>query len=122
MAYRKVSRTEMVDTTSAHDDNKVASYSAIDQGIYLVFGIIESLLLLRFLFRMTGANPAAGIVNGVYTITNVLMAPFRFVFGNTAVEGSVIEWSVLVAMFFYALLAWILMRLVNITYTADKAS
>ena len=121
MAVTRVTRTETVNTTPETveaTEEKAANYSALDQLVYLFFGIIETLLLLRFIFRMTGANPGAGIVELIYNITNVLMAPFRLVFPTNAVEGAVFEWSILVAMIFYALLAWIIMRLIRILYTA----
>lgn len=102
------------------DAEKVANYSAVDQFIYLVFGIIEILLLIRFTFRLFGANMAAGIAEFVYSITNFLMAPYRFIFPTNQVQGAVFEWSILVAMIFYALFAWIIMRLINIIYTAEN--
>lgn len=130
MAVQRVTQTETIDTTAEPVqpvqpvqavDEKTANYSAFDQLVYLIFGIIEVLLLIRFLFRMTGANAGAGIVAMIYSVTRVLMAPFNFVFPVNAVEGAVFEWSILVAMAFYALLAWIIMKLIRILYTADAA-
>lgn len=112
MAVRRVTTTETV-------DDRTASYSAFDQLIYLIFGVIETLLLIRFLFRATGANPGAGVVDFIYGITDMLMAPFKFIFPSANVAGAVFEWSVLVAMAMYALLAWIIMRLIRIAYTAE---
>lgn len=122
MAVRRVVQTETIDNTPETVevvDDKASTYSAFDQFVYLVFGIIETLLLLRFVFGVTGANRGASIVNMVYSITDILMAPFNFVFPANAVAGSVFEWSVIVAMIFYALLAWIIMKIIRIMYTAD---
>ena len=123
LAVKKVEKTEVIQKSASDgpSEKKAASYSAIDQFIYLIFGIIEIFLLIRFVFRLTGANPAAGIVRFTYSLTNVLMAPFRFIFPTSAVEGAVFEWSILVAIVFYALFAWIIMRLIRIIYTADTA-
>lgn len=118
---RTVRKTEVVTDSNRPVRNDAHTYSAIDQLVYLIFGVIEALLLIRFLFRLTGANPAAGIVSFIYSITNVLMAPFRFIFPTASLEGAVFEWSILVAMVFYALFAWIIMKLIRITYTADSA-
>lgn len=99
----------------------VTSYSMIYQFVYLLFGIIEGMLLIRFLFRLFGANLAAGFVRFVYGVTDVLMVPFDFIFPTVVEEGAVVEGSVLVAMVVYALFAWVVYRLVEIFYTSEWA-
>lgn len=121
MAVRRVIQTETV-VSRPVAPQKVATYSAVDQLIYLIFGILEILLLLRFIFRMFGASTAAPVTRMIYNVTNILMAPFRFIFPTNVVEGAVFEWSVLVAMILYALLAWIIMQLIRILYTADTSN
>lgn len=111
--------------TITEEDNRVdksgrrQAYSVFDQTVFLILGIIEVLLLVRFAFRFTGANPASGIVSFVYSVTDVLMAPFRFIFPTNTVEGATVEWSVIVAIIFYALVAWIIMKIVDITFTGE---
>lgn len=117
---QQVTTTQTVERENTVSVQKAAQYSALDQVVYLIFGLFELLLLIRFFFKLTGANPAAGIVQFVYAFTNVLMAPFRFIFPTSAIEGAQFEWSVLVAIFFYALLAWVIMKLIRIAYTADR--
>ena len=119
----KVKRTEVVteDNNEVDNSGKRYAYSVFDQTIFLALGIIEVLLLVRFFFKFTGANPASGIVSFTYSISDVLMAPFRFIFPTNSVEGAIIEWSVIVAMIFYALVAWIVMKLVDITFTSETA-
>lgn len=117
-----MSETYVVTNQSQTQTEKPSAYAAIDQFVYFIFGLIELLLLIRFIFKLTDANAAAGVVNFIYAITDVMMAPFRFIFPASQTSGSIIEWSVLVAMFFYALFAWIIMRLIRIIYTADKAN
>lgn len=122
MPDRRFERTEIVDDreTPVVEERQAAKYSAVDQAVYLIFGLIELFLFIRFIFRATGANPAAGIVRFVYSLTEALMAPFRLIFPASQAGGSVVEWSVLVAMFFYALLAWIIVRLIRMVYTVDR--
>lgn len=122
MAVKNVKTTTQSVSTSTSSQKKAANYSAIDQFIYLIFGIIEFLLAMRFVFRMLGANPAAGIVSFIYAITNVLMVPFNFIFPPSQVEGAYFEWSVVVAILFYALFAWVIGQLIRILYTADTAN
>jgi hypothetical protein len=74
--------------------------------VYFIFGVIEVILGLRFVLRLLGANPEAGFVQIVYAISTPFMAPFEAVFATQQVEGAVFDWSVLLAMAVYALIAW----------------
>src|SRR6187549_2350300 len=38
----------------------------VQQGIYLIFGIIEGLIAIRFVLRLLGANAAAGFASLIY--------------------------------------------------------
>ncbi len=44
---------------------------------YLVFGIIDALLIIRLVLKLLAANPLAGFSSFVYGITAIFMAPFR---------------------------------------------
>lgn len=81
--------------------------------IYWVLGVIEVLLILRFGLKLFGANPDAAFTEFVYQISAPFMAPFEAVFGVNQVEGAVFEWSVLLAMLVYALIAWGLVTLIE---------
>lgn len=84
--------------------------------VYYILGVIEVVLGLRFVLRMLGANTAAGFVQFVYGLAGVLIAPFTAMFRSTVAGSSRLEWSVLVAMVVYALIAWgivSLMRALN---------
>jgi uncharacterized protein YggT (Ycf19 family) len=59
-----------------------------------------------------GANPSAGFAEFIYGVTAPLVAPFVGLFGNPAYQGSVLELSSIVALIVYALLAWLIGRLV----------
>jgi len=54
----------------------------VEIGIYLVFGILEGLLGIRFVLGLLGANPAAGFAQFIYGITDPLIAPFVGLFGQ----------------------------------------
>jgi hypothetical protein len=81
------------------------------QVVWYITGIIEALLGLRFIMRLIGANPAAGFVDAIYTITQPLVAPFNNIVRNASVEGSVFDWNTLIAMVIYWLAAWAIVRL-----------
>jgi len=81
------------------------------QVVWYVLGIIEVLLAFRFVLKLLGANPAAGFTAFIYGITYALAAPFLTVFRTARVEGSVFEWSTLLAMLVYLIIAWAISKL-----------
>ncbi len=83
----------------------------LQQVIYLLFGIVEGLLGIRFVLGLLGANPGAGFAQLIYSITAPFMAPFVGLFGQPSAEGFVLEWNALVAILVYALLAGLLVKL-----------
>lgn len=76
------------------------------QIVWYVLGIIEVLLAFRFVLRLLGANPDAGFSTFIYWTTYLFANPFLSVFNNTQlVSESVFEWTTLLAMFFYWVVA-----------------
>ena len=81
------------------------------QIVWYIVGILEALLAFRFFLKLLGANPCAGFTDFIYSVTHVFAAPFLNVFRITAVEGSVFEWTSLLAMLVYYLIALGIIRL-----------
>jgi len=81
------------------------------QAIFLLFGILEALLGIRFVLGMFGANPAAGFAQFIYGITAPFLAPFVGLFGQPSFGGMVFEWNALIAIVVYILLAGLLVKL-----------
>lgn len=76
------------------------------QVVWYILGIIEALLAFRFILKLLGANPVAGFTQFIYGITYVFATPFLSVFNNTRViAGSIFEWTTLLAMLVYWLVA-----------------
>lgn len=75
------------------------------QIVWYILGLIEILLAFRFVFKLLAANPNAGFSNFIYGITNVFTAPFTNVFRMTYAEGSVFEWTTLLTMLVYYIVA-----------------
>ncbi len=74
---------------------------------YFVLGVLEVILLLRFLFRLLGAYEGNSFIMFLYGLSHVFVAPFRGIFSNPVLSSkSVFEVSTLIAMLVYALLAW----------------
>ena len=74
----------------------------------------EIVLVLRFVFKLLGANPGSAFVSFLYGISDPLVAPFRGIFQSTILEIGIAEWSSLVAMLTYALLAYLFIRLLRL--------
>ncbi len=89
------------------------------QVVWYIVGILQTLLLFRFVLKLLGANPNAGFTDFIYDITYVFAAPFLNVFRITRVEGSVFEWTTLLAMLVYWLIAIAIIRLFLMTKTVS---
>jgi uncharacterized protein YggT (Ycf19 family) len=86
----------------------------IAQVVYVIFGIISVLLILRVILKALAANAGAGFSRFVYGITGPLVAPFQGIFATPQTRnGSVFEFSSLVAIVVYALIGWALVRLIE---------
>ena len=85
--------------------------SKVSQAIYLIFGIVEALLVLRFVLKLLGANAEAGFASLIYRLTTPLVAPFGGLFGTPQLNGMVVELEALVAIVVYGLVAWGLAKL-----------
>jgi hypothetical protein len=81
------------------------------QVVWYILGLLEALLAFRFALKLMAANPFAGFTRFIYGITAPFAAPFLNVFRVTRVEGSVFEWTTLLAMLVYWLLAWAIIKL-----------
>jgi uncharacterized protein YggT (Ycf19 family) len=86
------------------------------QLIYLVFGVIDGLLLIRLVLKLLGANPHAGFANWIYSVTAVLLGPFRNLLPTIGNEQSLLEMSTVVAILVYALIAWAVARFFAIIF------
>lgn len=75
------------------------------QVVWYLLGLIERLLAFRFILKLLGANTAAGFTYFIYSTTYIFAAPFLSVFKVTQVAGSVFEWTTLLAMFVYWVIA-----------------
>lgn len=81
------------------------------QAVWYVLGVIEALLALRFILKLLAANPSAGFTSFIYTLSYPFVAPFLAVFNTTRVSGSAFEWTTLLAIFIYWLVAMAILKL-----------
>jgi hypothetical protein len=91
------------------------------QIIWYVIGILEALLAFRFVLKLFGANSDAGFTSLVYGVTEPFALPFLNVFRVSRVEGSVFEWTTLLAMLVYWFVAMAIGKLLVMGRTVSTA-
>lgn len=96
--------------------NKKKKIFRINQIVWYILGIIETLLAFRVILKILGANPFSGFTSLIYSITDPLTVPFRGILPSPATGNSVLEWATLIAAVVYVVVAWgivYLLELVN---------
>ncbi len=96
-------------------------YRASQVVSYLLY-LTEGLLLLRFAFRIIGASSAAPFSAFIYRITQPFVALFTPIIRSTRISEAipgVMEWSTLIAMTVFWLIAWAIIRLFSIADTDE---
>ncbi|MDP3794737.1 MAG: YggT family protein [bacterium] len=98
--------------------------------IQFALEVVEVLLAVRLALNAFGANPRASSVTGIpssapplragasftrliFTLTEPLVAPFGNVLTSTTINGVAIEWTTVLAMAVYALIAYTVMRFIG---------
>jgi hypothetical protein len=83
----------------------------------LLFGILVVLIGLRILLLLLGANEGNALVDGIYGITEIFVAPFRGVFSIDQVSptgSSVFDVAAVVALVGWALIALLVIAILNL--------
>lgn len=89
------------------------------QIVWYVLSVLEVFLAFRFVLKLMGANPLAGFSSFVYAVTWPFTAPFLAVFPRSIVQGSIFEWTTLLAMLVYWMLAIAIVRLFLMSKTVS---
>ncbi len=89
------------------------------QIVWYILGVIQTLLALRFILKLLAANPSAGFSNFIYTLSYPFAAPFLNVFSSSRVEGSTFEWTTILAMLIYTLVAWGIVKIFFMSKTVS---
>lgn len=86
--------------------------------IYLIFGFIEFVLGLRFVFLLIGADSSNTFVSWIYNVSHPLVVPFIGILGDPSISyagitSSQFEVATLIALLVYGLIGAILMRILS---------
>ena len=96
-------------------EQRIFSFKAT-QLIWLLFGILEALIALRIGLKLIGANPDSPIVALIYGFTYLFLFPFEGMTATPSAGGMVLELSSMFAMVIYALIAWVVERIVWVIF------
>lgn len=97
------------------DRAPVAKTNVAERAILFVGGLLITLLAIRLLFALFGANPDNMLADFVYSVTYPFVVPFFGLFGYTVQYGIArFEIETLVAIVVYALITYGLAYLVTL--------
>ncbi|MCW2763441.1 MAG: hypothetical protein JWR85_3642 [Marmoricola sp.] len=81
-------------------------YGMLSSLVGIIFGFIIGVLVLRFVFRLLGANPDASFVAWIYSWSAPLVAPFFGIFNHTVdLATGRLEFETLIAIIVYGFIA-----------------
>jgi YggT family protein len=81
--------------------------------VWFVIGIIELLLVLRFVLMLFGAR-LVSITDLIYALSNPFVAPFTGIFRAVATGPGVLDISAIVAMLVYLFIGWGIAALISL--------
>jgi len=87
--------------------------------IYLVFAVIDGLILIRIILKLLAANTAVPFTGFVYGVSDWLLAPFHGLLPVIVSGRSVFEMSALIGLLVYSLLGYVLSRFFAILFRRD---
>ncbi|MBW7944492.1 YggT family protein [Patescibacteria group bacterium] len=117
---RKTVTTKRLGNTDVYQEDVSASeeveaeqfaLAKVSQFLWFIGHLIATLLVLRFIFLILGAN-LTGIVRFIYNITNVLVIPFRGIFPNIREGVSYFDTAALLGIVMYYLIILLIDRLI----------
>ena len=96
-------------------EQRILTFKAT-QLIWLMFGALEALIVLRIGLKLIGANPDSPIVSLIYGFTGLFLFPFVGVVNSPSAGGMVLELSSMFAVLIYGLIAWAVVRVVWLVF------
>lgn len=89
--------------------------------IWLLTGLLEVLILLRFALKLIGANAQAPFVALIYSVSSLFLWPFAGMTATPAANGMVLEISSIFAMVVYGIVGWVIVALVRLLLTPSES-
>jgi hypothetical protein len=93
--------------------NQNSSVARIVNIVYFLFGALELLLAVRVILHLIGVNAENGFASFIYGLSAPFMALFASLLQNPTLGGaSVLEITTIIAMLVWAIVAWLVGRLI----------
>lgn len=86
-------------------ERRIFSFKAT-QLVWLLFGLLISMIGLRIGLKLIGANPGSPIVTLIYGFTDLFLFPFNGMVNSPTTGNLVLELSSFFAILVYGLIAW----------------
>jgi len=102
------------------DEPVVAATSPVDTArrlVWLVFGVLQALIVLRIVLLVLGANEGNDLVSFIIGVTDPFVEPFRGMFQLdevSAASGSVLDVAALVALIAWTLIEALVLGIVGL--------
>jgi hypothetical protein len=110
-----VDNTGVTTTKAVTTASSATKYAKAEMIVYIIVSVLEALLAIRILLSLLGANQANEFAHLIYTVTYPFAEPFFGLFGYTFQYGvSHFEIETIVAMVVYALIGWVITKLLRI--------
>lgn len=84
------------------------------QIVWYIVGVIEVILGFRVILKLLGANSFSSFTSFIYAISNPFALPFAGILGTTGSSTMILEWSTLIAMAVYAIVAYGFVSLIQL--------
>ena len=112
--YRRSARMTVEEQKRAIDAaNQNSAVARVVRIVYFLFGVLELLLAARIVLQAVGANDNNTIASVILGLSHPFVALFSSLFSNPALGAhAVLELTTIAAMIFYAVVAWLIGRLV----------
>ena len=89
--------------------------------IWLLGGLLEALIGMRFLLKLIAANPNTPFVSLIYGLSDLFLWPFAGLTATPSANGMILEISSLVAMVVYAVLTWAAVRILWLVFAPTES-
>ncbi len=86
--------------------------------VNIFFGVIEFLLILRFIFKFFVVNTGTPFVAWIYGATVALVKPFAKILPDLKLGGFVINFATLAALLVYVLIGYLILQIFS--YVGSK--
>ena len=104
-------------------EKEATGSQTVEYLVYFLFGALEILLAFRLVLKLMGASLSSTFVGSIYGLSGIFIAPFEGIFRRGFTQGiettSVLEPATLVAIIVYAVIAWGIVKLIQI-FSGEK--